>query len=345
MTRVALLTEIPAPYRIPLFNALAERVDLDVLFLAERNPLRPYRLHEDELRFRWEVLSGRDVAAGSRWVVLNRGVRKRVRSADATIIGGWNQPAFWTALAAPAPAHLWVESTLRDRRSGSGGALKRALARRAAGFIVPGRASLEYVRTLAPSARVVTAPNAVDNELFGSGVARSDIEGICILYVGRLAPEKGVDMLLRAAEGLDATVVVAGSGPEEARLRAIAPPGTRFLGNVERDDLPALYAGADMLVLPSLSEPWGMPLNEGAAAGLPLVSTDAAGAAYELIEDGINGFRVRAGEPAALQEALAVLVADDAFRRAAGEHSREIASRFTPAAWADAVAGTVTVGH
>lgn len=335
--RVTLLTEIPAPYRIPLFNALAELVDLHVLFLAERNPLRPYGLHEDELRFRWDVLPGVDVTLGGRWIVLNRGVRRAVRNSDALLLGGWNEPAFWAALATRKPAHVWVESTLADSGSGSV-VLKRLFARRAAGFVVPGRASEAYVRMLAPSAPVTIAPNAVDNELFASGVASSGVEGVCVLYVGRLAKEKGVDVLLGAARGLDATVVLAGTGPEEQALRAIAPEGTRFLGHVDRDDLPAWYAAADVLVLPSLSEPWGMSLNEGAAAGIPLISTDAAGAAHELIEDGVNGFRVPAGDVGALHDALSRLVADEGFRRSAGERSRALAARFTPEAWADAVA-------
>jgi glycosyltransferase involved in cell wall biosynthesis len=344
MTRVTLLTEIPAPYRIPLFNALAERVDLRVVFLAERNPLRPYALHADEHRFRSQVLPGRDVTVAARWVVLNHGVLRAVRESDVLLLGGWNQPAFWTALAAPKPAYVWVESTLADSGSASD-ALKRLFARRAAGFIVPGRAAEGYVHALAPSARITVAPNAVDNALFASGVARSDVDGVCILYVGRLAKEKGLDVLLRAAHELDATVVLAGSGPEEDTLRAIAPEGTRFLGHVGRDDLPAWYATADVLVLPSLSEPWGMPLNEGAAAGLPLVSTDAAGAAWELIEDGVNGFRVPAGDVDALHEALERLVGDAAFRHAAGERSRALAARFTPEAWADAVARALARAH
>lgn len=344
MTRVTLLTEIPAPYRIPLFNALADRVDLRVVFLAQSNPLRPYRLHENELRFRWEVLPGRDVTIAGRWLVLNRGTGRALRGSDALVLGGWNQLAFWTALATRTPAHVWVESTLADS-GGAGGALKRLFARRAAGFVVPGRAAEEYVRTLAPSARIAIAPNAVDNVLFSSGIARSDVDGVCILYVGRLAREKGVDVLLRAAHGLDATVVLAGSGPEEDALRAIAPEGTRFLGHVDRDDLPAWYATADLLVLPSLTEPWGMTLNEGAAAGLPLVATAAAGAAHELIEDGANGFRVPAGDVDALRGALERLVEDATFRRAAGERSRTIAARFTPEAWADGVLRALARAH
>ena len=85
-----------------------------------------------------------------------------------------------------------------------------------------------------------------------------------------------------------------------------------------------------------------MPLNEGAAAGLPLVATEAVGAAWDLIEEGRNGFRVPVGDAEALRKALRRLIGDDTFRRAAGARSRELAARFTPDAWAEAVAETTT---
>lgn len=350
MTRVALLTEIPAPFRIPLFNALAERVELRVVFLRRSQPSRRYRLHEDELRFDRRVLPGLRLGGGSRWLLLNAGVGGATRGAAVVVAGGWNQPAFWQAAAWAAarrqPLVIWVESTLRDTRPGFGGRVKRVLAARAAAFLVPGRAAAEYVRSLVPGAEVVVAPNAVDAELFASRVGERErlrdelgLARPCVLYVGRLSREKGVDVLVEAARGLDADVVVAGSGPEEARLRAAAPANVRFVGHVDRDDLPAWYAAADVLCLPSRSEPWGMTLNEAAAAGLPLVASEAAGAAWDLVEHGGNGFRVPAGEPAPLRHALARLVEDDELRRRAGERSRELVRRFAPEAWADAVAG------
>ena len=351
--RLALLTEIPAPFRIPLFNALAERLELRVAFLRERQPSRRYRLHEDELRFEWRVLPGLRLGGGSRWLLVNRGVGGAVDGADVVLLGGWNQLAFWQALATArirrTPALVWVESTLHDARPGFARRAKRLFARTADAFVVPGGAAEAYVRSFAPQADVTVAPNAVDMELFASKVpererlrAELGLERPCVLYVGRLAREKGVDVLLEAARGLDADLVLAGSGPEARRLHASAPPNARFLGQLDRDALPAWYAAADVLCLPSRSEPWGMTLNEGAAAGLPLVSSEAVGAAWELVEDGRNGFRVPTGDPRALREALERLVGDEAFRRAAGARSQELAARHTADAWADAVAGLAT---
>lgn len=347
MSRVVLLTEIPAPYRIPLFNALAERVDLHVVFLRERNPDRPFDLHRDELRFSWDVLPGFDVTVGGRWIVVNAGAGRRLRGADAVILGGWNQPAFLAAALSSrlrgVPTFFWVESTGNDARSGRLEGAKRALLGAAEGFIVPGVAAREYLESLGVSSdRITTAPNAVDPTIFGSA-ARSRTNGPCrIVVVARLSPEKGVDVLVRAAEGLDADVVVAGSGPEESRLRRLAGPNVSFLGHVERDDLPQLYADADVAVIPSRSDTWGMTLNEAALAGLPLVASTVVGGSHDLIEEGVNGFRVSPDDPDALREAIRRLIDDESFRHTAGRRSRELVAALTPDAWADAVQRAVT---
>ena len=356
--RIALLTEIPAPFRIPLFNALAARdgVELEIVFLAEHDPRRTYRVYREEFDFEYVVLPRVDLRIRNRWLAVNRGVPRTLRRfrPDVVVVGGWNQPAFWQALAwarrRGIPRVTWVESTAMDARSTATAPLRRAALAASTAFIVPGRASAGYLRGLGVGEdRIVVAPNAVDLEIFGARVSelrgrrdglRSELGlGRCtILYVGRLVPEKGVDVAIEAAAGLDAELVVVGTGSEEARLRRVAQPGrVRFIGRLERDELPAWYAAADVLVLPSRSEPWGMSLNEGAAAGLPLVATDAAGAAHDLIDDGVNGFRVAAGDRDALARALARVCGDDAFRESARRRSLELAAEFKPDAWADAV--------
>ena len=324
-TRVALLTEIPAPFRIPLFNALAARdeVRLRVLFLSDRDPKRPYPVYRDEFRFDGRTLPGRDVARGSRWVVLNGGVLgelHRLRP-DVIVIGGWNQPAFWQAAAWARARHIplvtWVESTVRDARPGNAvlERAKRWIVAGSAALLVPGSASAEYAVSLGvPPERVVVAPNAVDQTIFRDAVAAASADrerlraelGLTratFLFVGRFDPEKGLPDLLEAADGLDADVVVIGSGSGEAELRAAAPANVRVVGRVERNELVPWYAAADAFVLPSRSEQWGMVLNEAAAAGLPIVTSDAAGAAYDLVEDGVSGFRVPAGDTHALRRA------------------------------------------
>lgn len=356
--RIALLTEIPAPFRLPLFGALAAlpEVDLRVLFLAANDPRRNYPRHEPA--FDSEVLRGKDAFLGRHWLVVNAGVLGRLRRLrpDVVLVGGWNQPAFWQAAlyarAARVPLVVWVESTARDERAGRRPAelAKRALVRTAAAFLVPGRAAAEYVESLgAAPERIAVAPNAVDLRVFGDRVAaareRRDVlraelglDGCTFLCVSRLSPEKGVDVLARAFDGVPGELVLVGDGPDRERVRAVAGERVRMLGRVERDELLHWYAAADAYVMPSRSETWGMAMNEAAAAGLPLVATEAPGAGHDLIEEGVNGFRVPVEDVEALRAALVRVAEDEEWRACAGRRTRELAAGYTPEAWADAVA-------
>lgn len=343
--KLALLTEIPAPYRIPLFNALAERVELRVLFLSERDPRRAfYEAHRHEWRFDHRVLRGAQLRRGGRWIVVSRGVLRELRRfrPDAVAVGGWNQPAFWLALAycraRRIPLLVWIESTARDARSEAKplSLARAAMVRGAAGAYVPGTASAEYARSLGVL-RVETAPNAIDASIFErAAVDRSGRDGCRFLYVGRLDPEKGLDTLLEAFSEVPGELVLVGDGTESERLRARANEGVRFVGALDRDEVVAHYRDADVFVLPSRSEPWGMVLNEAAAAGLPIVATEESGAAHDLIDG--NGFRVPAGDVDALRRALTELANDAELRARFGHRSLELARRFTPAAWAEGVA-------
>jgi glycosyltransferase involved in cell wall biosynthesis len=355
--RIALLTEIPAPFRIPLFEALAAQpdVDLRVFFLAANDPRRNYPPAGGD--FRSEVLPGRDVLAGGRWVVANVGVVGRLRRArpDVLMVGGWNQPAFWQALlyarARRVPFVVWVESTARDERSGRGPAelAKRAVVRAAAAFVVPGRAAAEYVESLGvPPERITVAPNAVDLRVFGEQVAaereRRDelrrqlgLEGCTFLCVSRLSPEKGVDILVRAFDGVPGELVLVGDGPDRDRVAKLAGEHVRLLGRIERDELVRWYAAADAYVMPSRSETWGMAMQEAAAAGLPLIASEAAGAGYDLIEEGVNGIRVPVEDIEALRAALVHVAEDAELRGRARPRTLELAAGHTPQAWAKAV--------
>jgi glycosyltransferase involved in cell wall biosynthesis len=253
------------------------------------------------------------IRRGGRWIVLSRGVIRELRRfrPDVVAVGGWNQPAFWQALvytkARRIPLLVWVESTARDARPQAVAleVAKQAMIRGAAGFFVPGRAAREYLRGLGVAdERIAIAPNAVDDAVFGAAPGHRDGRECSFLYVGRLDPEKGLDVLLRAFDRVRGELVVVGGGSEEAALRAQASQRVRFVGELNRDEVVRHYAAADVFVLPSRSEPWGMVLNEAAAAGLPLVATDGVGAAYDIIENGVNGFRV----PVDDEHALAALV-------------------------------------
>ena len=138
-----------------------------------------------------------------------------------------------------------------------------------------------------------------------------------MLYVGRLAAEKRVDQIVSAYDDAsrrlpqDSTrLVIAGAGPREAALRAAAPPGTIFLGYLDRTtELPALYASADAFLFASLTETLGLVVLEAMASGLPVIAPAAGGVADHLRDD-VNGLVVPPADTATMADAIVALATD-----------------------------------
>jgi glycosyltransferase involved in cell wall biosynthesis len=369
--KTVLLTEIVAPYRIPVFNALAKRaeIDLHVIFLAETDPTqRQWRVYKDEIRFSYEVLPSWRFRGGGCHLLLNTGLAARLNnfSPEAIVCGGYNYVASWQALMW-ARRHqvrfvLWSESNAQDARSQRKAVefLKTQFRKRCDGFVVPGQSAGEYLRLLgAPAECVFTAPNAVDNNFFAAQTeeVRRQPEAFrkryCLpprffLFVGRLVPEKGVFNLLEAYAKLESNLrsevglVFAGDGVAREKLaqqaKRIAPGSVSFPGFAQREDLADLYALAEALVLPTHSDPWGLVVNEAMACGLPIIVSGVAGCAADLVEDGWNGYVVPPRDAEKLTAAIASLARQPELKRQMSAHSSERIRNYSPEACAAGLA-------
>jgi glycosyltransferase involved in cell wall biosynthesis len=346
--RVALVSPEPTPYRSPLLDRVAARpeIDLTVIYAARTVAARTWKV---EPRHKSLLLSGVRLPGLRRALrhdyPLTPGIGRALRKVrpDVVVVSGWStfasQAAIAWSRAHGIPYLLLVEShdlgpRARWRRFVKGAVVPR-LVRGAAGVLVVGTAARESV--LARGARrdrVRVFANTVDIEDWMERAdrlpARSSDGDVVVLSVGRLVPEKGFDILLRAtAQTGDERLrlVIAGAGPDADRLAELAKHlGVRLelKGDLPRDALAAEYVAADIFALLSPHEPWGVVVNEAAASGLPLVLSDRVGAAYDLLRDGENGFLVPAGDVAAAAAALGRLAADASLRHSAGARSREL---------------------
>ena len=170
------------------------------------------------------------------------------------------------------------------------------------------------------------------------------------LYVGRYVDVKGLDVLVEAYQSyrnaVDApwTLTCVGTGPESDRLAGV--PGIEDRGFVQPDALPAIMGHAAAFVLPSRHEPWGVVVQEAAAAGLPLLCSDACGAAVHLLQDRYNGFLVETGNADHLTAAMAQLTAlDEATRQSMGQRSHTLSKPFTPVRWAETLVRGIQQMH
>lgn len=179
----------------------------------------------------------------------------------------------------------------------------------------------------------------VDSELFHprrrSQALRAELgmgSRFTLVYVGRLAPEKRVDVIIHAFRLAGAVVprgvmhlIIAGTGPCEAQLRTAAPPDVTFLGFLDREDrLPDLYANCDAFVFASVTETLGLVVLEAMASGLPVIAAPEGGVRDHL-RDGFNGLAYPAGDAAALARAMILLANEWELTRRLARNARHTA--------------------
>lgn len=162
-----------------------------------------------------------------------------------------------------------------------------------------------------PAERIAVKPNFVPDPKFARRL-REQRKGA--LFVGRLAEEKGVDVLIKAWKHLpDIPLTIVGDGPERARMQSEAPANVRLLGLRSAEEVRAQMAAAQCLVVPSIwYEPFGMVAIEAFAVGRPVIAS-RIGALAELVTDQVTGWHFTPGDPESLAEVM---------REAFGNHTR-----------------------
>ncbi len=372
--RVVILTEIIAPYRIPVFNALAARPDISahIVFLSETDPqLRQWHVYKDEIRFSYDVLPSRRYHLANHKFLLNAGLDAALRSSNPEVIvaGGYNYPANWQAAFWARRHHipllLWSESTANDLRRKFAPVewLKRRYVAMCSGFVAAGSTSQSYLSGLgADPALIFVAPNAVDVSLYSflahqarqNAVQvrqRHELPECYFLFVGRLVEEKGIFDLLSAYAKLDAPIrsrtglVFVGDGPERERLSvavsAISVGTVKLCGWKHREEIAEIYALAEALVFPTHTDPWGLVVNEAMACGLPIIAADVAGCVPDLVQHGENGFVIPSRDDDALSHSMQILAEQPTLRQTMALASRKNIQLHSPDTCADGFARAV----
>jgi glycosyltransferase involved in cell wall biosynthesis len=187
--------------------------------------------------------------------------------------------------------------------------------------LVLAQCELEAYRDFVPDQQVVVLPNGIDCRPYGAipTVQGEPNQLLRVVYIGRIAREKGLYETLQGLRlahelGVDARLVIAGAGAEEARLRRYAQalgiaPRVCFVGPVFGADKVKLLAGADVMILPSYSEGLPYALLEAMAGGVPVIATPV-GAIPDVVSDGIHGFLVPPRDGKSIAESLAVMAGD-----------------------------------
>ena len=357
--RVVYWNNIPAPYMVDRFNAVAERgnLDFEAWFSARTEWDRSWVVDESSWSFPHRYLPTVPGAAQLAVPV------PLVRETPNVLVSLYASPSY---LLGSAFARLkgsrtayWVEVTFDawvERRRWKEG-LKSTVLPRADGVLTAGEDGKRFaLRYGVAEERIFPVPHTVDARSWAeaSAVARQSreriraalgVQGVAFVYVGRLWSGKGLDHLLDAFAAIGRTrsvpvsLLLVGDGIDEGRLRArCRDEGIRnvvFTGFRGAEDLPRIYAAADVFVFPTLGDPFGMVVPEAMACGLPVVSTSAAGEIRDRVVDGVNGFIVPPGESTALRDRMGMLARDDDLRQRMGTAAAAHVAGQSSLVWAE----------
>lgn len=351
---------IPAPYMVERFNAVADRgnLDLDVWFNARTAPGRSWHIDESEWRFRHRYLPAIDMRGRQ----LAFPIPLFRSDLPDLIVSLYAQPSFllgstiarWRGVRTAFWAEVTFESWVRRRLWKE--MLKRIAFSRVDAVFGGGEEGRSFaMRYGTPAERAIALPHVIDSEYFRAGrldaLPERDafrrnhgLHGVTFVYVGRLWWGKGLGYLLDAFASLqrrvpfDVSLLLVGDGPDEDALKqrcdgeAIA--NVVFAGFQQRTELPRFLAAADVFVFPTLGDPYGLVVDEAMASSLPVISTSAAGEIGERIEDGIHGFIVPAADANPLMHAMERMALDEGLRKRMGQVGAERMKDSSPNQWA-----------
>jgi glycosyltransferase involved in cell wall biosynthesis len=351
--RVAFVTNFCPHYRVKTFSELTRRLDVEFLFFS-RGTERFWnrRLGVQRGGFPHTYLRGWEVAGSRITPTLPlRLARGRYQAVLKCINGRFALPATYLVTRLKRiPFILWTGIWYRIDTPTHRLAypITRWIYRHADAVVVYGSHVERFLiaEGVDPS-RIFLAPHAVDNAAYCQPVSPAERAAVkrslavangdrLVLYVGRLETEKGLTFLIDALAGLgrrDVVLALVGDGSQRQALASHAAQAgivdrVRFAGSVAPTELRPYYAAADLLVLPSITtarykELWGLVVNEAFNQGLPVVATDAVGAAAGgLVEDGVTGLVVPERDGSALAAALSRLLGDEALRSTLGAAAR-----------------------
>lgn len=328
MKKVLFLTGYPAPYRVRFFDELGKSVELTVVF-SDRKEDQTHRSKSwfVESQGRFQAVQLERGKLRTRGGYLRPDVIPWLRKSwDAIVVCGYASPTAMLAIAylraRGIPFYMEVDGGLVRQDSTVGFWLKKTLVSSARGWLSTGRATTEYLAhygaapdrvwvypftTLSVSDILDRIPSREEKLALRQKLGLTGEK--VLLSIGQFIPRKGFDILLKAAARLESGTelyIVGGEPTEEyhSMARELGLTNVHFVGFLKKDVLAQYYQAADLFVLPTREDIWGLVVNEAMAYGLPVVTTDRCVAGLELVENGVNGYIVPVENVDALAERM-----------------------------------------
>lgn len=349
--RILFLTNIPSPYRIDFFNELGKTQDVKVVFEAEKAPLINNNWYSDNAIDNFEAVflkSGEIEEQKINWKILKHIKRK---NQDVVVVTSY---AYFTEMLAliylkisGISYYLEVDGGIIKNENRLKKWYKAFLISGAYGYISPSKQTDDYLTYYgAAKEKIYRYPftSLKNDNILKETVSieekcriREELgmrEDKIILSVGRFINIKGFDILIKACKDIDKSVgaYIVGDKPtkEYVNLKAeLKLDNLHFVDFKSKEELKNYYKAADVFVLPTRGDVWGLVVNEAMAYGLPVVTTDRCVAGLELVKDCENGFIVPVEDNKQLGEKMNIVLSNDNLCKNMSQKSLERIREYT----------------
>lgn len=351
MRRVLFISNIPSPYRMDYFNSLGNLCELTVCFERDSAKNRENSwLSNGAKTFKKIILSGFKIGDDQ---ALCLGVIEIIKNGhfDVVILGVYSSPTSIVAIEylrhKNIPCVFSFDGAFLYPESSIKASLKRHLLQGALAYLSPGIKCDEYIKNYCSnSARIIRYPftslNVADILAMPKNAdekrkIRKELgvtEDVVVLSVGQFIHRKGMDTLIHATKNFcgNVGVLIVGGVPTEEYHVLISNESitnVHFVGFKSKDELRKYYSAADVFVLATREDIWGLVINEAMAYGLPVITTDRCQAGLELVRDGYNGYIVKPEETEQLSSVVNELIINPDMRCIFGARSLEIIREYT----------------
>ena len=302
---IIFVTNLPSFYKLRLYSELAKRRKVFVVFTERLDESRNDDFVRGEYGFDYEDIS-RKSTLGKLFYIARFCACVR---AEKIITGGWNLPSFWAfaLMSAKSRNATVVESSIFESRTQAGirSLLKRIFLSRNSVVYAPGHPHERLVRALGFKGRVVITMGVGLFNVVPSPEFKPAKEVKNFLYVGRFLEVKNLKFLIEVFNRMpDLNLNMVGFGSIEAQLKAAAGKNIKFIGAVDNKDLPAVYRANDVFILPSVSETWGLVVEEALNNGLPVLLSDKVGCKEDVGGIGVTSLEFNCNDAESLQTAV-----------------------------------------
>lgn len=354
MKKVVLITNIPNPYRVPLFNELSkqlqsDKIHLKIIFANKTYKRRLFQLNENDFQFEYSYLDNEAITVGNNSensYFTFKGLFQQLKNEkpDSIIVSGFSSATvkvFLYSIINRTPYIIWNGSIAKQGRKDSfiRTVQRRFLTRFANAFVAYGTKAKSYLMSIGASEeKVFIATNTVDTSFFEKETEKQrarlvDDEIHHFIYLGYLVPRKNVGQLIEIAKTLkshrsDFCIDIIGDGESKNSLESMVKEyelsdQVKFHGFKQKEELPPYFAKAKALLFQTDFDIWGLVLNEAMAAGVPCLSSVNAGASEDLIVNGENGYIVDYQNKADILEKINFIIENPEKAAELGKHAGE----------------------